>query len=570
MTKLEATESRDLFKIITDNKLLLDTIKNSPSRIWKSGIFYYPIQEFQDVLKYIKLLNEPYEINPIVMQEIENFKLRLDILQKIKNDDLKDIDLSPPTGFKTELFERQKKIAARVLLMRKQLLALEVGMGKTVISLFVIFKLRQLCNIKALIICEANQIPKTWVNTILSFTDTKPVVIEGNKEKRLEILNNVTKDDWLFVASYETIRITPEIPKNWDIIVYDEITKVKNVSAKTSKALQELNAPYKIGLSGTPIKNSYLDLYGILKIINPYIFTTKANFIKRYIVLDFFKRPIGLQKNMEFEIIQKIDPWVVQQTKADVNIDKPIHIKTLSVDLVPLQIKELEKIKQAILTGEKNPFECQTTLRQICNTVKLLDEYKDLPIEETTNKMVVLKKLLNELVKEKSKKVLIFSFFKEAVELIYQELCNEYKVEVITGDTKKFCKFKEITNCFQCKEYKKCESIKRKIFDFVEGDYQILLGTDSLSRAHDIYTCDTIINFDLPWTDADLIQRIGRVDRGEKNKAPEFFVYNLATLGTIEEKIIKIIERKAKEGGKIFPKFSVKMKKLSATIVTKE
>jgi non-specific serine/threonine protein kinase len=569
MTKLEVTESRQLIKITSDNKFLLDAIKNSPSRIWKYGTFYYPVQEFMDIIKYTQLLNEPYEIDPIVRQEIENFNLRLNILQRIKNNDLKDIDLSKPKGFKTELFERQKKIAAQVLLMRRQLLALEVGMGKTIISLFVIFKLRQLSNIKALVVCEANQIPKTWVNTILDFTDVKPVVIEGDKTKRLYTLNNISKNDWLFVTSYETIRITPEISKNWDIIVYDEITKVKNASAKTSKALQELNAQYKIGLSGTPIKNSYLDLYGILKIINPYIFTTKANFIQRYIVLDFFKRPIGLQKTTEAELRQKVDPWIIQQTKSDVNIEKPIHIKTLPVNLVPLQIKELEKIKEYILTGEKSPFECQTTLRQICNTVKLLDEYKDLPIEETTNKMSVLKNLLNELVKEKSKKVLIFSFFKEAVDIIYQELCNDYRIEVITGDTKKSCKFQDISNCFLCSYYKNCESIKRKIFDFVEGDYQILLGTDSLSRSHDIYTCDTLINFDLPWTDADLVQRIGRVDRGEKNKAPEFFVYNLATLGTIEEKIIKIIERKATEGGKIFPKFSVKMRKLSATIVTK-
>ncbi|MCX8009018.1 MAG: helicase-related protein, partial [Patescibacteria group bacterium] len=59
-----------------------------------------------------------------------------------------------------------------------------------------------------------------------------------------------------------------------------------------------------------------------------------------------------------------------------------------------------------------------------------------------------------------------------------------------------------LADCKRSEMGESVEMVKREIFEFVEGDVPILLGTDSLSRAHNLYTCDTIINFDLPWSSA--------------------------------------------------------------------
>ena len=577
MTELKYDENfPDLSKIITKNNILLDIIKKSPSRFWINKEWYYPIQELDDMFKYFNLTKENFSIDEKVKEKYEIFKKRVELLKKFKAGDISDIDLSNPPHFIKQLKDRQKPIVAQILLMKRYLMALEVGMGKTVISLFTILKLRQLSKIKALIVCESNQIHKPWIETIFTFSDlTKDsiMILDGTSEQRQDKLKKYNDNPdkyWLWIISYDIARIEKDnIPKNWDIIVYDEITKVKNISAKVSKSLLEINAPYKIGLSGTPITNTYFDLYGIMKIINPYVFSTKNNFQENYLKLDMFMRPIGLQNGVEEELKRKMFPWMLEQSKEEIGIAKPIHIKTIPVSLTVLQAKALEEIKSLLSSGEKSAFECQVKLRQICNTVKLFDEYADRPIEETTNKVSVLKQLLFECVKQKNKKAVVFSFFKGVVDLLEQILSKEYKVRVVTGESKKTCKHAEIINCYKCELFFKCVSVKKYIYEFVEGDVEVLLGTDSLSRAHNLYTCDTIINFDLPWNASDMVQRFGRIDRGEKNPAPEFFVYNLATLGTIEERIIKKIERKAKESRKVFPKFSVSLSKLSSTITIK-
>jgi superfamily II DNA/RNA helicase len=114
-------------------------------------------------------------------------------------------------------------------------------------------------------------------------------------------------------------------------------------------------------------------------------------------------------------------------------------------------------------------------------------------------------------------------------------------------------------------KYRYCNTVKKYISDFVDGNINVLFGTDSLSRAHNLPTCDSLINFDLPWDSATMEQRIGRIDRAN-NPAPELFVYNIVTLGTIEERIIRIIETKEKESDKVFPKYNVNLSQLSNTI----
>ena len=531
-----------------------------------------------------------------------NFLKRVALLKQIKDGDMSGVTLTNPQHFTEKLFDYQEPIVAQMLLMKRYLLALEVGLGKTVVSLFTILKLKEVQpNLRALIVCESNQIHKPWIDTIYNFTDIgMPYIIDGPREERLQKIKEGKADrgtNWLWISGYDSIRIDqtevpmmdprtgtpmytnngkplmgpgPNIfPLDWDIIIFDEITKLKNISAQTSQASNELEAEFKFGLSATPILNTYYDLYGIMKVINPYVFTNKFNFTESYLKLDFFKRPIGLKDGAEVDVNRKLFPWLIQKVKSDVSDVKTTHIKTIPVPLTFLQQQELNSIMNDIESGDKNAFESGTALRQICNTIKVMDPYKDSPIDDTTNKIKKLHELLEEIVLKQHKKVVIFSYFKTVVDVIQAELDKKYRVRIVTGESRKTCKHPEIQDCFDCPLHQaKCNSVKKHVFDFVEGDVQILLGTDSLSRAHNLYTSNTIINYDLPWNSADLKQRMGRIER-PSNEAPEYFVYNLVTLGTIEEKIIKKIERKEKEQGKVLPKYNVSLSKLSKTISVK-
>ena len=49
------------------------------------------------------------------------------------------------------------------------------------------------------------------------------------------------------------------------MVVVDEVHKCKNPKAKQTKGLLELDTHYKLGLTGTPIVNSPLDLFAMMQ-----------------------------------------------------------------------------------------------------------------------------------------------------------------------------------------------------------------------------------------------------------------------------------------------------------------
>jgi len=604
MTKFEVTNYANICRITSDNYLFNQWVPKSPARKWMrlEKFWGYPITELRDLTDFLQKINETFWVDPKVQDELIKFSTKVEIVRRIKEGEITDFNITKPALFKTELtekFQYQYGVISQMLLMRRALLVLDVGLGKTIISLYTILKLREMLKGSALIICESNQIHKPWLDTLMKFTDIKDyLIVEGDAaERQRKIAQGKANLDkhWLWIASYDTVKIEwQNMNINWTTMVLDEITKVKNVSTDAFKALDELDATYKFGLSATPVMTNYFDLYGIMKTVNPDVFTNKDNFTTRYLELDWFGNPKGVKEGMEEELKRKVYPWTVQVRKKDVGQVKPKEFITLPVPLVPLQQVELDRINSEIANGDRTAFESGTVLRQICNTLRIVSEvvpvldsegnavydakgkvktksllrYPDIPMADSTNKVAVLKDILKKKVVGENKKVVVFSFFKTAVSLLEKELLQDYRVKTITGDTLRGCKFPQVVQCNKCPKYRYCKMIKKEIWEFVEGDVQVLLGTDSLSRAHNLYTCDTIINFDLPWSSADLEQRIGRIDRAN-NVAEKLHIINLVTLGTIEERIIKIIETKQKESDKVFPAYNVSLSRLSSTIKVK-
>src|SRR5690606_5330523 len=72
----------------------------------------------------------------------------------------------------------------------------------------------------------------------------------------------------------------------WNLVVIDEAHRLRNVYKKTSKialALKQALAPYpKLLLTATPLQNSLLELYGLISIIDDYIFGSLESFRARF------------------------------------------------------------------------------------------------------------------------------------------------------------------------------------------------------------------------------------------------------------------------------------------------
>jgi superfamily II DNA or RNA helicase len=71
---------------------------------------------------------------------------------------------------------------------------------------------------------------------------------------------------------------------------------------------------------------------------------------------------------------------------------------------------------------------------------------------------------------------------------------------------------------------------------------QILLSTEAGGEGRNLQFCHTMVNYDLPWNPMRIEQRIGRIDRiGQRSPVT---IINLAVAGTIEERVLEVLERR--------------------------
>ena len=103
-----------------------------------------------------------------------------------------------------------------------------------------------------------------------------------NGKKKLEIR---IPTDAIALTTYETLRDYQFsfAAVNWGIIVVDEAQKMKNPSTGVTKALKAMKYDYAICLSGTPVENSWVDLWSIMDFVQPGQLGVLKVFRERYI-----------------------------------------------------------------------------------------------------------------------------------------------------------------------------------------------------------------------------------------------------------------------------------------------
>lgn len=71
---------------------------------------------------------------------------------------------------------------------------------------------------------------------------------------------------------------------------------------------------------------------------------------------------------------------------------------------------------------------------------------------------------------------------------------------------------------------------------------QVMISTEAGGEGRNFQFCHVMVNYDLPWNPMKVEQRIGRLDRiGQKSPV---FIYNLACAGTIEERVLDVLEHR--------------------------
>lgn len=449
--------------------------------------------------------------------------------------------------FKTRPYNHQIEGYEYGLNHRKWLLCDEQGLGKTWQAINIATELKNLDKYNhCLIICGVNGLKWNWQAEIEKHSNEKGYIL-GQRFKKGKIYIGSTQDkiddlielqkqntgiqDYFIITNIESIRnvdICNNIKKMCsngiiNMCVFDEVHLCKNPTSQQGKALLEIQPEYRLGMTGTPLMNTPLDLYVPLKWLGIENHTFYA-FKNHYTIQGGFgNHQVVGYKNLE-ELKEVLDEIMLRRLKSDV-LDLPE--KTFINEYVDMSSKQskvyneiYQTIKQDIdkIKVSNNPLAQLIRLRQATGHTSILST----TVSESA-KIERLKQLIDEHI-QNGQKVVVFSNWKQMVDIVDKEI-KDYSHIVITGDTK--------------------DNERQMFVDWFQKNdkIKVALGTCGAMGTGITLTAGTVVIFlDEPWTMASKNQCIDRCHRiGTSNNIT---VYTLLCKGTIDERVHDIVSDK--------------------------
>jgi len=219
----------------------------------------------------------------------------------------------------------------------------------------------------ALIVTQAS-IKRNWYREVEKWMpNTRVQMLDQGKDK-------LDKDAEIVIINYDLIwrkGIEEQlIKRKFPVVVYDEVTSIKESSAKRTKSAKKLGrrAEFNIGLSGTPILNRPIEFYNILNLIEPKQFSSQFKFGMRY--CNGYHNGFGYVfkgSSRTDELREQIQPLMIRRLKDDVLAELPAKSRrTIFIDMPG-------KYYQDYVAAENNLVE---TLRSLPSG-KVSNEYEE-------------------------------------------------------------------------------------------------------------------------------------------------------------------------------------------------
>ena len=410
------------------------------------------------------------------------------------------------------------------------ILADDMGLGKTlqVISLLA----DQDYKISSMVIVPRSLL-FNWAAELDKFCPALTYVIHHGPSRGKEI-EELTKKD-LIISTYDTTAADIELFRNYrfNYIVLDESQAIKNPDSKRYKAMRLLQSENKIAMTGTPIENNTFDLYAQLSFTSPGLLGTKTSFRNNFAI------PIDNDGNQEAaNLLRKlIHPFILRRTKEQVASDLPDKTETvLYCEMAPAQRKLYDKLKDQIKLDLEEEVEEKglakskfkildglLRLRQMCNSPLLVNSAFSGKNAESVKIKVLLQNLTEELDQHNA---LVFSQFTSLLAIVRAELDKrEIPYAYLDGSTRK--RQEEVAKFMENSE------IKIFLISIKAGNTGL-----NLTKADYVYILDPWWN---PAVEAQAIDRTHRIGQDK-----QVFAYKLICKDSIEEKILKLQEKKKK------------------------
>lgn len=170
-------------------------------------------------------------------------------------------------------------------LSKGAILADEVGLGKTIEAGIILSQHWAEHKRRLLIICPAN-LRKQWASELLEKFFLQSTILEKHSfDVAIDTGNlNPFAANKIVICSFQFAKAKAAYIKHvaWDLVIIDEAHRLRNVYKPTNKIANAIKLAIesrkKILLTATPLQNSILELYGLVSIIDDYVFGDLKSF----------------------------------------------------------------------------------------------------------------------------------------------------------------------------------------------------------------------------------------------------------------------------------------------------
>jgi len=479
-----------------------------------------------------------------------------------------------------DLFPHQRAGVAFLATAKRALLADEPGLGKTAQAIRALKKLQDNGEavFPALIVCP-NTLKKNWAREFTKWwPSVKTQVIKGTaaqRKKQFESDADVYIINWESLRSHSrlsgygsialvhcpacggqnsTISETRcEVHKrelnfiDFKAVIADEIHRSKDPKSKQSRALWSAtgDAPIRFALTGTPIANNVVDLWSILHWLSPQDWPSKTKWIDRMIdvMLNAFggMMVIGVKPHMQDEFYKTVNPHMRRMLKKVVlPWLPPVMNERRDVEMSTKQKKAYEQMRDTMIAELESgdAVTAPSILTQTTRLVQFANAYATMETDESTGEM---KTILTEpsckvdaLMDDISNgdfgddSVAVCAVSRQLIELLSAALTKaKIKHGLITGSQTE-------------------DERQQAVDDFQAGKIKWILFTAQAGGVGiTLTTARRLVMLQRPWSLVDHRQALDRVHRIGSEIHDSILIMDYVTEGTIEERVLQVLETKS-------------------------
>jgi len=457
-----------------------------------------------------------------------------------------------PDGFRGELRPYQERGVSWLSFLQRwglgACLADDMGLGKTIQFIAFLLHLKEADALEhpTLLVCPTSVLGN-WEREVRRFAPALKVMVHhgDRRAQGKEFLRQVKGQD-LVVTSYALLYRDEKDLKQatWQGLVLDEAQNIKNPEARQSQVVRQLEADFRITLTGTPVENRLSELWSIMDFLNPGYLGPRNFFQRRFAV------PIERYGDTDSlkTLRSLVQPFILRRLKTDRSIIQDLPEKqemtvfcgltaeqaALYQSLVDQSLREIEESEGIQRHGMI--LALLTKLKQVCNHPLLV---KDDAEEnngkngshpsnlEQSGKLKRLEEMLEELLSE-GDRALIFTQFATWGNWLQTYLEDRFNRDVLFlyGSSSK----------------KQREAMIDRFQNDPQGPRIFILSLKAGGVGLNLTRANHVFHFDRWWNPAVENQATDRAFRIGQTRNVQ--VHKFVCTGTLEERIHELIESK--------------------------